>query len=138
MKTVSVLAILLLMQTLIYAQTDDDAVKATLENYMSGKSDRMSKAFHPSAFMKYIDVKTGDYKDVPIAEFLERIKASEGKPAPGVKKRIVFYNITGKAAQAKIEIDTPSSMMYDYMNLLKIDGEWKIVSKIFNAELKSP
>lgn len=53
------------------AQTGDEAgVKACLENYMSGEGGRVEKAFDPSATMKYIDAKTGEYKDVPIADYI--------------------------------------------------------------------
>jgi len=45
-------------------------------------------------------------------------------------------NIEGNAAQAKIKIETGSVIMNDYMNLLKINGEWKIVSKIFSRSDK--
>jgi hypothetical protein len=35
---------------------------------------------------------------------------------------------------AKLELKRPSSLIYDYMSLLKIDGEWLIVNKIFDME----
>jgi len=37
-------------------------------------------------------------------------------------------NVEGSAAQAKIKIETDKVIMYDYMNLLKINNEWKIVA----------
>ena len=40
-------------------------------------------------------------------------------------------------ASAKIILDHPATRFVDYMSLLKIDGEWKIVSKIFYAEPKA-
>jgi protease I len=45
-------------------------------------------------------------------------------------------NVEENAAQAKIKIETDKTILYDYMNLLKINGEWKIVSKIFSRENK--
>jgi hypothetical protein len=47
-------------------KTDEAAVRECLENYMSGDGTRIEKAFHPTAFMKYIDAFTGEFKDVPI------------------------------------------------------------------------
>ena len=118
------------------AQTaDEDAVKACLENYMSGDGVRMEKAFDPSATMKYIDAKTGEFKDVPIADFIARVKANTAPPA---KRQIgiVSMNVEGNAAQAKIRIETEKNILFDYMNLLKINNEWKIVSKIFSRKDK--
>ncbi|RPD39644.1 nuclear transport factor 2 family protein [Chitinophaga barathri] len=119
------------------AQSDEAGVKTTLENYMSGKAERMQLAFHPSAYMKYVERQTGVFKDVPIALFLERVKANESKAQPHTQKRIVSMHVKGDAAQAQIEIDGSELVMTDYMNLLKINGEWKIVSKIFTAEVKT-
>lgn len=117
------------------AQTADEAaVKACLENYMSGDGSRLEKAFHPSASMKYIDAQTGEFKDVPIADFIARVKANA---APSRRQiDIVSMNIEGNAAQAKIKIETEKAILYDYMNLLKINNEWKIVSKIFSRTNK--
>ena len=117
-----------------YAQTDETAVKTCLEHYMSGDGNRMEIAFHPSATMKYIDYKSGEFKDVPIAEFIARVKSNTTKTERTIE--VVSMNIEGNAAQAKIKIETDKVFMYDYMNLLKINGEWKIVSKIFSRKDK--
>ena len=117
-----------------YAQTDETAVKTCLEHYMSGDGNRMEIAFHPSATMKYIDYKSGEFKDVPIAEFIARVKSNTTKTERTIE--VVSMNIEGNAAQAKIKIETDKVFMYDYMNMLKINGEWKIVSKIFSRKDK--
>jgi len=116
------------------AQTDEQGVRAGLENYMSGEGDRVEKAFHSSATMKYIDVQTKEFKDVPIADYIARVKANTNKMERKIE--IVSLNIEGDAAQAKIRIETPQAILYDYMNLLKIGNEWKIVSKIFSRQQK--
>ena len=45
--------------------------------------------------------------------------------------------MTGNAASGKIELDYPNAKLTDYMSLLKIGGEWKIVNKIFTSEPKA-
>ncbi|MDF2190070.1 nuclear transport factor 2 family protein [Paraflavitalea sp. CAU 1676] len=120
------------IHSLAQTNPEEAGVKACLENYMSGDGNRMEKAFHPSASMKYVDFQTGEYKDVPIADFLARIKANTSKPDRKVE--LLSLNIEGTAAQAKIKLETGQAIMYDYMNLLKIGGEWKIVSKIFSRQ----
>ncbi len=120
------------------AQTsDENAVTETLMNYLDGgtygDTVKLNKAFHLSATMKYIDNKTGEFRDVPIRDFLNRAKANAGKTS-NRKTKIVYTTITGTAAQARLEIDGGTYKFHDYMNLLKINGEWKIVSKIFWRE----
>lgn len=114
----------------VFAQTDEAGAKGCLENYMSGEGDRVEKAFHPSASMKYIDAQTGEFKDVPIADYIARVKANTTKTERKIE--VVSLNVEGNAAQAKIKIEMEKVILYDYMNLLKINGEWKIVSKIFS------
>ena len=101
---------------------------------MSAEGDRVEKAFHPSATMKYIDVQTKEFKDVPIADYIARVKANTNKMERKIE--IISLNIEGDAAQAKIRIETSQAILYDYMNLLKIGNEWKIVSKIFSRQQK--
>lgn len=119
---------------------DKGDVEKTLMNYLeggtNGESARVVAAFHPSASMKYVDNKTGEFKDVPIADYLERVKKGDGKKLDRSFK-IVQFDISGTTAHAKLEIDGGTYVFHDYMQLLKIDGEWKIVSKIFYREDKS-
>jgi hypothetical protein len=120
--------------------SDEAAVRETLMNYLDGgtygDTVKLNKAFHASASMKYIDNKTGEYKDVPIADFLNRLKANAGKKNDR-KTEIVYVTITGTAAQARLKIEGATYFFHDYMNLLKINSEWKIVSKIFWREDKA-
>ena len=120
--------------TLIAQSTDETDARACLENYMSGDGNRMEKAFHSSATMKYIDVQTGEFKDVPIADFIARVKANSSKQERTIE--IVSLNIEGNAASGKIKIETDKVILYDYMNMLKINGDWKIVRKIFSRKNK--
>lgn len=129
------LTVLLCSSTVLIAQTNDEAgVRTCLEHYMSGDGIRMEKAFHPSASMKYINPQNNEFVDVPIADFIARAKANTSKTERKIE--IVSMNIEGTAAQAKIKIETAQAILYDYMNLLKINGEWKIVSKIFSRQNK--
>lgn len=119
---------------LAQSENDEAGARACLENYMSGEGDRVEKAFHSSATMKYIDAQTGEFKDVPIADYITRVKANTTKSERKIE--IVSLNVEGNAANGKIKIETDKVILYDYMNLLKINGEWKIVSKIFSRQSK--
>ena len=64
-----------------------------------------------------------------------------GKPAADEAKRkrsIEIVEITGDAAVGRVVLDYPSVKFVDYMALLKIDGQWKITHKSFNAQPKAP
>jgi hypothetical protein len=116
-------------KTMAQQNTDDTNIRACLANYFSNDGDKREKAFHPSASMKYVDIATNEFKNVPITEFIARVKANPSTVE--AKKEIVSINIEGTAASAKLKIEYTTHIFYDYMNMLKINDEWKIVSKIF-------
>jgi hypothetical protein len=63
------------------------------------------------------------------------IAGAPGKPAATkLSASVVSVDVTGNPASAKIELDYPNARLTDYMSLVKIGGEWKIVNKIFTSE----
>ena len=122
------------------AQTDDKAaVRATLENYLkahaTGDGEYHKKAFHTEG--QLIFIRDGKYTT---RSFPEYIAGSSGKPAADEANRkrwIESIDVTGNAAIGKIILDYPNARLTDYMSLLKINGEWKIVNKIFTSEPKT-
>jgi hypothetical protein len=133
-KIISTIIMAFFLSVAAMAQSDEAGARACLENYMSGDADRVEKAFHPSASMKYIDIQTGEFKDVPIADYIARVRANTTKSERKIE--VVALNVEGNAANGKIKIETDKVIMYDYMNMLKVNGEWKIVSKIFSRQNK--
>ena len=117
---------------------EDAAVRTTLTYYMrghaTGNPDTMARAFYTDAELRFI--RNGQYFRRSLAEYLASFS---GKPAGDESKRqrrITFVDVVGTAAFAKIELDYPSALLTDYMQLLKINGEWKIVHKTFHSEPK--
>jgi len=87
----------------------------------------LKKAFHETATMKFIG---GDgYTEVNALDFFK--KGIKPGPKSNRKTRVVHIDVAGLAATAKLEIDYPTFTFVDYMTLLKVDGTWKIVSKVF-------
>lgn len=122
----------------IAQSTEIDAVRIPLENYLkghaTGEGEFFKKAFHTEGNMVWI--RDGKFTTRSFAEY---IAGASGKPPSDEAKRkrsIEGIDIAGNAASAKIILDYPSVRFVDFMTLLKIDGEWKIVSKVFYAEPK--
>lgn len=122
------------------AQTaDKDAVRVPLENYIkghaTGDAQHMRQAFHTEGNL--IFVRDGKFTT---RSFTDYIGGFNGKPAADEANRtrsIESVDVAGNAAVAKIILDYPTTRFVDYMSLLKIDGEWKIVTKVFYAEPKA-
>ncbi|HFK7187570.1 nuclear transport factor 2 family protein [Serratia odorifera] len=56
------------------------------------------------------------------------------RPLPEAKAAIVHIDIVGTAASARIDTDDISGFRFtDFFNLLKIEGQWRVVSKIYHT-----
>lgn len=117
---------------------DEAGVRAALEYYLrghaTGHADTMARAFHPDAELKFI--RNGAYTRRPVAEYLAGFRGTPAANEAQRVRRIVRVEITGAAAVATLELDHVNALLTDYMHLLKVDGEWKIVHKIFHAAPK--
>ncbi len=136
--------VLFTLATTSIAQTSDkEAARVPLENYIkahaTGDSEYARKAFHTEGNMTFI--RDGKFISETFDSFIKR--AFIGKPAADEEKRqsgrkIEAIDVNGNAAVARIVLDYPTVKFVDYMTLLKINGEWKIVNKSFYAERKQP
>lgn len=122
----------------VHEKTEEEAVRAALEHYLQGHAtgdgEHFKAAFYDGAVM--YGIRDGKLRQVPIPQFIAN---APGKPAADEaqrKRRIVSVDVTGDAAAGKIELDYPTGKFTDYMSLLKIDGQWKIVNKIYTLEAK--
>ncbi|MFS4469696.1 nuclear transport factor 2 family protein [Maribacter sp. 2210JD10-5] len=120
-----------------HAQDNDKReVEKTVSYYLDGGTNNdfetLKKAFHKDATMKFI--RNGEYKEVNAIKFFK--KAVKPGPKQNRKTSIVSTDVTGNAAAAKLKIEYERFNFIDYMNLLKIDGEWKVVNKIFYRQNK--
>jgi hypothetical protein len=122
------------------SHSDESAVRETVQTYLHGLKfndvDSLRKAFYPEARLFFVK-KSGDLGQLTQAEWYEGFKANAGKEEAG-SLEIASVDVTGNAASVKVEEDYPGSHYTDYVALLKLNGEWKIVNKIFDAKSKHP
>ena len=55
-------------------------------------------------------------------------------PSRRVAEHLLAAEVTGVAASVKVEEIYPKERYVNYLSLLKISGEWKIVNKIFDVK----
>jgi hypothetical protein len=119
---------------------DEAAIRQTVQYYFDGGKNRDSvalrKAFHPEARMLF--AKDGKLAVVPIGEYIARVAENQLKPGEvdSTRRRVVEVDVAGDAAIARLELERPDALLTDYMSLLKVDGRWQIVNKIFTRETR--
>ena len=117
---------------------EDAAIRETIQHYFqghaTGNGDYFRKAFHPEA--KLFFIREGKLTQWTSEEYISR---ASGKPAADEaqrKRKIDSIDISGNAAIVKITLDYPKVIFTDYMSMLKVDGQWKIINKTFYANAR--
>src|SRR5687768_7745711 len=126
---------MLLWSSSVWAQSmteDVAAIRATVADYTegvkTGDESRLQRAFHPDAKLYYAG------KDGSLA-FFERdayIAGAVQKPFKDRTDAVLQVDVFGNAAVAKVSVRSPQSEFIDYISLLKLQGRWTIVSKVFH------
>jgi hypothetical protein len=117
---------------------DYQAIVEVLTKYIEGckqaKSSVMKPAFSAKATMFSVD---GDSKLTggPIQGLFDGID-SAFRPSPEAQAAIVKVDIVGIAASARIDANDVSGFSFtDFFHLLKVDGEWTVVSKVYHTHV---
>ncbi len=100
-----------------------------IDGAKSGRGDDMKPAFHKDAtIFGYVGV---DLLAGPIQQLFAW--NDENGPATGLQARIASIDLIGTVATVRLELDDWTGHRYtDLFTLLKVDGEWKIMSKVFH------
>jgi hypothetical protein len=120
------------------AQDAEAGARVPLELYIkghaTGNGDYWRRAFHANARIE--GIRDGKLVSRTREEFAA---GAPGKPADDEaqrKRRIVTVQVTDDAGFAAVELDYPKVKFTDYFTLLKADGEWRIMSKVYHAQPK--
>ncbi len=117
------------------AQSDDALIRETLTKYIDGSTGGqpalLKEAFHPDLNLYY--VKNNAVATWSGIAYIADTK--EGKPT-GEKGKILSVDYENNAAVAKVEISHPNSATpyIDYFMLLKTNGTWTIIHKMFTKK----
>ena len=113
--------------------SEHDVIAKTIQHYIdgakSGKGDDMKPAFHKDATI--FGYAGADLFAGPIQQLFAW---NDGNgPATGLKARIASIDLIDTIATVRLELDNWTGHRYtDLFTLLKVDGAWKIMNKVFH------
>lgn len=117
--------------TTTYVEEVDEITKVIqvyIEGARNGKGAAMKPAFHEDAtIFGYVgpDLFAG-----PIQGLYDW--NDENGPATGIQTRFTSIDVVGTAASVRLDTDNWTGHRFtDFFNLVKIDGQWKVLSKVF-------
>ena len=119
-------------------QEDEQGIRQVLTNYAEGMRTHtvatMQQAFHAQAILcGYL----GDHLIAgPIADLYAWAEANPSPAATGERFECAVLNIgvTGRVATAAVRETSHEGAVIDHFHLLKADGRWWIVSKLWDTE----
>lgn len=117
---------------------DEIGIRDTISLYLNGQAtgnpDYYRQAFHPDARLN--GVRDGKPEQRTLTEYLA---LQSGRPAADEaqrKRSVSNIVVTGDAAVATIVLDYPRALTTDHMSLIRSNGRWLIVHKLYNVASK--
>jgi hypothetical protein len=122
---------------------DESAIKAAALDYMEGwyegNGERMARAVHPELVKRILvtSPKTGKavVSGMGAGWLVNATAAGGGKDTPKDKqiKNVTIFSVQGDVAVAQAEM----SGWFDNMQLVKVDGQWKILNVLWVMKPKA-
>ena len=122
---------------LAQAKCDSFKIIQTSKNYIegwyNGDTVRMNQALHPDLTKRRYDFKKNTFGNLTKSNMMEFTKAGYGKRTPRekIKNEFEVLDIYQNIASAK----AVSCDFVDYMQLLKVNDEWKIVNVLWDFKV---
>jgi hypothetical protein len=110
-----------------------EAIAQTVQHYIdgarAGRGAVMKVAFHKDAWI-FGYARDGLFT-APIQQLFDRVDKTG--PAPETQARIASIDIAKTVATVRLELDQWAGRRFtDFFTLLKIDGKWTIMNKVFH------
>ena len=122
-----------------YAQTDTEAVRQAVLDYVEGvyevAPERIERSVHPELVKRGFYIKKGEtvytFAPMTFAELVNLAKTynKSGRVPKDAPKEIVIFDVLDQTASAKLT----AVWGVDYFQLAKYDGKWKIVNILWQT-----
>jgi hypothetical protein len=120
---------------------DVAAIEAVIRTYFDGlyegNVEKLGAAFHPVSHL--YSERDGEVVDLPRERWFEMVRNRPSPAASGLARddRILMLDISGpETAFVKVACQIPPRYFTDYLVLNRTAAGWKIVSKVFRADIR--
>jgi hypothetical protein len=139
MKTLLTILTFCVLSLSSYGQTEAEektAITATIQAYFDGMMDRdlgkLQQAFFSEA--RLIGYRGENLTVTEFKDWAANTAKGEKRDRSQFKNQIQSVEIKGYTALVKTELWWPGIYYFDYLTLMKIEGQWKIVHKTWYEE----
>ena len=122
--------------------TDDrSAIEQTIQTYFDGlyegDATKLASIFHETSALTY--EQDGQLVVLPLAQWLQAVRERPSPQAKGLARddAILLIDQSGPTtALVKVKCQMPPRYFTDYLNLLKVGGQWLVAQKVFATVVK--
>ncbi len=121
---------------------DQTAIEQTIQTYFDGlyegNADKLASVFHAGSALTFENA--GMVTVWPLADWLKAVRERPSPQAKGLARddAILLIDQSGPAtALVKVKCQIPPRYFTDYLNLLKVGGQWKVAQKVFSTDTRS-
>jgi len=117
------------------SNSEYEAVIATANCYVdamrAGSSKRAREGFHADGgIYGYVE---GEFKGGSISNFFEYLDTHPEGNKIEAHMDVIAMTPTTAIVKAEVEMDPPETDYSDFLAMVKIDGKWMVVAKIFHS-----
>lgn len=137
-----------LIQTVTKAQSKQDSIdiRVTVSNYIegwySGDSGRMEKSLHSELAKRgVVPSRDGKSTEIVMASFSEMVQWTKQSPNLMKEKKVLTSDlkiIVLEIGMNMANVKCVSPQFIDYLHLVRINNEWKIINAIWEPNYKKP
>ena len=120
-------------------EVEQDAVRRAVETYLYAEEPEERKSvIHPGTKIYSVDQSGSKVKETPISTPARKLPKGATSGRVVSRQKVVSIDVTRGGATVKVETDLSSDEAQypkhtQYISLLKVSGEWKIVSILMPA-----
>jgi hypothetical protein len=129
---------LLVLKANAQSSAEESTVRMAVQLYFEGMMERdkakLDQAFHSEA--RLIGYRGSSFTVTPYEIWAANTSKGEKRDLSQFRNEVVSVEVKGNMAIAKAELFWPGIYYFDYLTLLLIEGDWKIVHKSWYEELR--
>ena len=120
---------------------DRTAIERTIQTYFDGlyegDTGKLAAVFHETSALTW--EQDGKVSVLPRSQWLEAVGKRPSSKSRGLARDDAILQIDQSGpttAFVKVKCQIPPRYFTDYLNLLKVDGTWTIVQKVYATEVR--
>jgi putative lumazine-binding protein len=116
----------------------EDVVRCYLDGLYESDAGKIASVFHPTSALTSV-TDDGELVITPRDQWLDKVRARPSPQRQGLPRHdqvLTIDVVSPTMAYVKLKCAIPPRFFTDQLSLLKTDGRWQIVQKVFMTEMR--